>query len=101
MVVGVEDGGVVLILWVWIMSSFLHIVQVVGVEDGGVVGIEEGGVNVAVEEGAVQVNHMKVFKFVWLFSSIFFPKVDFGDATLTIVSVGFGLLLILLLVTGV
>ena len=32
---------------------------------------------------------------------IFFPKVDFGDATLTIASVGFGLLLILLLVTGV
>ena len=58
MVVGVEDGGVVLILWVWIMSSFLHIVQVVGVEDGGVVGIEEGGVSVAVEEGAVQVNHI-------------------------------------------
>ena len=29
--------------------------QVVGVEKGGLVGIEEGGVKVAVEEGAVQV----------------------------------------------
>ena len=49
----------------------------VGVEDGGVVGIEEGGVSVAVEEGAVQVNHMNVFKFVWLFSSIFFSSGGF------------------------
>ena len=30
-------------------------------EDGGVVGIEEGGVSVAVEEGAVQVNHIQSF----------------------------------------
>ena len=66
-------------------------------EDGGVVGIEQGGVSVAVEEGAVQVNdHIKAFIFCF---KIIFGQVDFGDATLTIASVGFGLLLILLLAT--
>ena len=67
-------------------------------EEGGVVGIEEGGVNVAVEQGAVQVNHVGVG--LSSFSILLSLQVDFGDATLTIASVGFGLLLILLLATG-
>ena len=74
--------------------------KVVGVEEGGVVGIEEGGVNVAVEEGAVQVNHVRAVRLIFDFLLQIVRQVDFGDATLTIASVGFGLLLILLFTTG-
>ena len=62
-VVGVEDGGVVLKLFNFgSCAQFLK--HLLGGRCGRVVGIEEGGVSVAVEEGAVQVNHMKALKFI-------------------------------------
>ena len=72
--------------------------QVVGVEKGGLVGIEEGGVKVAVEEGAVQVGqhlqHLAVDK-------IYLYQVDMGNATVTIGLIGLGFLLFIFLVTAI
>ena len=72
--------------------------QVVGVEKGGLVGIEEGGVKVAVEEGAVQVGqhlqHIAADK-------ISFYQVDMGNATVTIGLIGLGFLLFILLATAI
>ena len=70
--------------------------QVVGVEKGGLVGIEEGGVKVAVEEGAVQVGqHLQHF------DKIYFIQVDMGNATVTIGLIGLGFLLFILLATAI
>ena len=70
--------------------------QVVGVEKGGLVGIEEGGVKVAVEEGAVQVGqHLQHF------DKIYFIQVDMGNATVTIGLIGLGFLLFIFLATAI
>ena len=72
--------------------------QVVGVEKGGLVGIEEGGVKVAVEEGAVQVGqHLQHFAV----DKIYFYQVDMGNATVTIGLIGLGFLLFILLATAI
>ena len=72
--------------------------QVVGVEKGGLVGIEEGGVKVAVEEGAVQVGqHLQHFAV----DKISFFQVDMGNATVTIGLIGLGFLLFILLATAI
>ena len=72
--------------------------QVVGVEKGGLVGIEEGGVKVAVEEGAVQVGqHLLHFAV----DKIYFCQVDMGNATVTIGLIGLGFLLFILLATAI
>ena len=61
-------------------------------------GIEEGGVKVAVEEGAVQVEqHLQHFAV----DKISFFQVDMGNATVTIGLIGLGFLLFILLATAI
>ena len=61
-------------------------------------GIEEGGVKVAVEEGAVQVGqHLLHFAV----DKIYFCQVDMGNATVTIGLIGLGFLLFILLATAI